>query len=227
MTSHGNTAARLVSPAVFTVLASAVLTSQQGRAEPDTPANNAAGKAAMTTTCPSKPDAARIRKAAETALDEEGRDPFVPRGGHPDRLTPLLPDRWPEPRGVAYYTYTWLPRGTGMPSHSVLGPVRQVVFVTLASSPRIDHFKRVKELDSEYQEGELPRPEDIALAEQALLEVIQGCQTPEAAIPKLEPYRAWLRIHPVAAKDLRKRQPAFMNWLFPEGSPPRVQKSHP
>jgi hypothetical protein len=195
------------SPLLAAVVLSAAAFAGPNVAGADTAAAGASGKTSMTTTCPTKIDAAAIKQAAESAQ----------RDGLLERIAPLLPNRWPEPRSVTFYTYYEMPLPTGMAAYSVTGPVRQVTFETISEPPSVQHFKRPKSLGREearYFRHRLPTQAALAIAEQALLEAILGCQTPEAALPKLEPYREWFSVHPVIAKDVRRRLPAFMKWLF-------------
>ena len=177
-------------------------------ARPDAAAVGASAKYAMTTTCRTKHDAAAIREAAQAALVQEWHD----------RLTPLLPDRWPQPQSANFYTFESVPLPTGAVTYSVRGPVRQVVFDNPAGPPRIIQFKRQKPLGHEHFPAcfgqELPTKEALVRAEQALLDFIAGCQTLESLLPKLEPYREWFCVHPVVTTDVRQRLPAFMKWLL-------------
>jgi hypothetical protein len=161
----------------------------------------------MTTTCPTKHDAAAIKRAAESALGAASLE----------LIAPLLPDPWPKPVSVTFYTYYELPLPTGEVAYSIEGPARHVEFESLEKPPNIVRFKRPKSLGREedsYFGHQLPSREVLLAAEEVLLEVVLGCQTPEAALPRLEPYREWFSMHPPVAKDLRKRLPAFMKWLF-------------
>jgi hypothetical protein len=53
----------------------------------------------------------------------------------------------------------------------------------------------------------------IDLAEQALVEVLSGCRTADAAAAELRGYLSWINAHPSAGKDLASRAPEFFAWL--------------
>jgi hypothetical protein len=173
----------------------------------DVAARTAPPTKAVSAICPATDDAAAMQQAARVALGNERRI----------RLTPLLPAPWPHPTSAIFYTFDLLPLPTGEASFSVSGPLRRVVIESLDSPPKVTPFKRKKPLgreESTYFGHQLPTPEVLTRAQQELLGLIKGCQSPEAALPKLEPYREWFSVHPLVAKDLRARHPAFMKWLF-------------
>ena len=157
--------------------------------------------------CATKASAAGLRQSAEAALG------IMPM----EQVTPLLPDRWPKARSATFYTYYEIPLPSGEAAYWIKGPARQVAFESPEKPPNVVRFKRPKSLGREedvYFGHQLPSRESLLAAEEVLLEVIVGCQTPEAALPKLEPYREWFSVYPPVATDLRKRQAAFMKWLF-------------
>jgi hypothetical protein len=133
------------------------------------------------------------------------------------RLAPLLPDRWPDPRGARFYAYHIAPLPTGVVAYAVSGPVARIDFARPDAAPALEHLKPARKLgreDDPLASGAEVTPQALAVAEQALLEVIAGCQRPEGAPAQLEPYRAWLAAHPRIAEDLGKREPAFLAWIL-------------
>jgi hypothetical protein len=131
------------------------------------------------------------------------------------RLTPILPGRWPEPDGTSVlFVYESVPAPGGSASFDVRGPIYRITF-SRDGEAAVEKLDGARELGIEQRRKAPAAGLDPALerAQEALLEVLAGCRSPESARPDLGGYRMWLSQYPVIAVDLQKRAASFLDWL--------------
>lgn len=127
-------------------------------------------------------------------------------------LSPALPSSWPPPSAsLEWFAYRNEPLATGVIAYAVSGPVSKVTLGLPAGQPRVEQIRDAT-VKSDQAQAVLPIP-NFATGEQALLDVLTGLRTPEAARAELSVYAEWVDAYPVVGDDLRRRKPEFFRWL--------------
>jgi hypothetical protein len=162
------------------------------------------GRQEVTMTNQALPDAQTLRTMALRAMPKPH---LVPR------LSPLLPDRWPDPAGAVHwlvYAEEVLP--TGGIATRLQGPVAKIALRLPGGKPQVERIEGVPVavLGTEY-EG-LPPP-SLDSAEAALVQVALGRSDAGAAKADLKAYLAWADASPILGPDVRARQADFFRWL--------------
>jgi len=154
------------------------------------------------------PSAAELSSQAREAFS---RDAFAAQ------LSPMFPAVWP-PAGdsavLEWFAYESQPLPSGIIAYQVKGPVSKVSVSLGGTGFRVEPIDRPTATDSYSPRPGAGRP-DMAAAEQALIEVLQGHRTPESARASLSAYSKWADATPVIGADMRKRKAAFFRWLEP------------
>ena len=153
------------------------------------------------------PSAAELSSKARDALS---------RDGFAAQLSPMFPADWPPSKDSAaleWFAYESQPLPTGVVAYQVKGPVSKVsLSLGGTGCPHVEQIA-VATATGSYS----PRPgagkPDLAAAEQALIEALQGHRTPESARASLSAYSKWADATPVIGADMRKRKAAFFRWL--------------
>jgi hypothetical protein len=115
--------------------------------------------------------------------------------------SPLLPDRWPDPKGVVTFLYRdeLLPGSMG--GQALMSPEWKVVISPLGAAPTLERMERPKR--AEVRLGHAWDPKTAATAEGVLVEIIAGCK-PFRDCRDLAGYREWLQSEQAVADWLRK-----------------------
>ncbi len=143
-------------------------------------------------------------------------------GGLPGiELSPLLPAAWPpQPAsagaaGAEILAYQSQALPSGIVAYRITGPKSIVSIVLPAGTFSIRAAKDGKSCGTKRDAG--PGPDAGDSAEQALLDVLLGKRTPEAARKDLDGYSQWVSQGSVIAKDVKRRKTAFFTWLAMKG----------
>jgi len=130
------------------------------------------------------------------------------------RTTPALPFAWPDAQGkLVFFAYETEPRLENSMSTEVTGPTHRVVVALASGEPLVEKLRAPRVLGVERDDKPGPRRGEMPRAEQALVDVVAGCRTPDDAAADLRPYLAWLERAYVTAADLEKRAGPFIAWL--------------
>lgn len=130
------------------------------------------------------------------------------------QLSLALPIEWPtSSEGVMFLAYPSETLPTGMARTRLRSPSHRIVFAPLNAEPRIEPLGTSTVLGTQDVAVEPVDPALVARAEQALVDIVAGCRTPEQATADLRPYSQWLDHEPVIAKDLVRRSRSFIAWL--------------
>jgi hypothetical protein len=127
-------------------------------------------------------------------------------------LSPVLPAAWPpEDPAVEYFAYASMPLPSGVIAYRISGPKAKVAVGLSDGSAIISPLE--DGMGSGRQDGMGPGAQDLAKAQAALLEVVAGRRTPQAAKADLRAYLKWSHREAVMGADARKRKPGFFAWL--------------
>lgn len=151
----------------------------------------------------------KIRAAAAHLLRRED----APFRDHFDE-TPLLPDRWPDPKGVVVYLYRTEVSRSGAVSHLSLRPEWMVVVSPLGTPARLVHLGRPRPREKGARGMHDVDATALAGAEQRLVEIVAGCRRADSVCDNVFPartpeglgaYRDWFQHQLFLESSLRKR----------------------
>jgi hypothetical protein len=154
------------------------------------------------------PSATELRDKAEAALGS-----LTPGA----RLTPALPAAWPDAGGkVVYLACLREPLPTSLASDVVHAPSDEVEVDVASGATRHTALPARSPLGEEQRalpgDGP-PDADELARAEQALVDVVAGRRPADGARGDLAPYGRWLAAEALLAGDLRGRFGAFFEWV--------------
>ncbi|MBN9685946.1 MULTISPECIES: hypothetical protein [unclassified Corallococcus] len=162
-----------------------------------------------------KDDSCQTAKTAR-AFVEQAREELGP-GMAGAELAPVLPSHWPpKGGGLEYFVCRSESLPTGLVKSEVRGPTERIHFATPGATPRVESFGNVAVLgveDTTARESLNPPQNQIERAEQALLDVVAGCRSLEAARGDLEGYLEWVAQNPLQGRDLERRGDRLFSWL--------------
>jgi hypothetical protein len=130
------------------------------------------------------------------------------------KLTPLFPDHWPERGSPVIFAYQSEPLPTGRVATRIHSPSQRVVF-SADGVPTLESIPNPTVLGEQVEGGSYPSDFSARLeaAQDALLQVIAGCQPAESVRDAFRPYQTWLSHNSLVASDLQGRVGPFLDWL--------------
>jgi hypothetical protein len=161
------------------------------------------------TTEPDDDGALTVADAAElvaVAIDTV-TDPYAGRV-----ITPPLPASWPLDGRVAYYVYPLAAvEGASVDTYQAKLPSHRAVLDLATREVTLEPLPASKKLGS-YQRSRVRHDDDLAKAEQALLDVAAGRAELDAMHYRLAAYGPWFEQQGKIGSDCRKRVKAFADW---------------
>jgi hypothetical protein len=169
---------------------------------------------------PAGPSPGALRAVAEDALRAEPMAPAENSGNSTrgfrmsnfSAASWILPTSWPSRDGrVQLFVYEVQPLPTGRVLYEVRGPLQRAELAADGTEATVEVFEDVQRL-GRTGDGHRLFSEQQA-AEKALLDVVVGRQSVEAARAELRGYCVLFRDEDLLGRDLRARIEAFVTWL--------------
>lgn len=121
------------------------------------------------------------------------------------RLTPLFPNRWPNPTGVVAYSYESRALPTGVVAYEIDGPDRRLLVAPLGAPVQVTRLQPAKRLGRDIARASRDEKlEHLAEAEEVLVEIVAGCRAEADTCDALAPYQSWFAANPTIGRHLTR-----------------------